>query len=309
MIILISKKEYQVCKSMLFCCIIFLGFTLSGCALLFNDTKEPEDVKTGVYTVTETKEEGKSKEIKSEEIIVKAETSRPDKDTYKNKRFNKHKRSNRQKRTYDTYAENDSSPSIFSGDVTMSSDLLYGRARLWTDLSTNFNTDVISIPKWEHNLLIGGEGVELEIPRWNFGADEESYASIGFTIGSYKKRYENNLIRLQNYYIRENVYTWLTTLCFDMRYHPYKSLYFIFGIGSLHYRIRTSIVTNLPQYTYNGVEGKRLIFALKVGCGILWPKKSKFQLNTNAGFWLPLGDEAVLERAAGQVLCGVQYNF
>lgn len=247
--------------------IIFLGLFLGSCG--YSNVYREKEIKTGLYQVTENKEEGQEKKIERKEIIIKTEPSNIY--TKRHKKNYKFDYNNSEIKMDPIKDENETnhSESLYIESKTLSSSFLYGKLSLWTDLTTNFNTNVVTIPKWKHSLLIGGEGIETEIIRLTLNSDEDDSLSFGLRIGSYTKHYENNNIKIQNYFIQENVYTWVTTLCVDVQYHLELPVYFIIGLGTLHYGVYTSINTNLEQYVYEGVEGKRLIGSVNLGVGVI----------------------------------------
>lgn len=182
---------------------------------------------------------------------------------------------------------------------------LYGKFNLWTDLTTNLNTNDIVISKWDHSVDIGGNGYEIEIlPLQN------EFRKLGFGIifGNYKKSYENNKIISGQYFIIENIHSNVTLLAAELNFNP-NYLYIFGGIGTVYYKIITSINTNLSQYTYSGIEGDRILGFGNLGIGLLWPEDSLIQIKVRTSFWFPLNDYAVMEKVAGQFSGGLQISF
>ncbi|OGS19444.1 MAG: hypothetical protein A3J83_05465 [Elusimicrobia bacterium RIFOXYA2_FULL_40_6] len=298
-----------------------IPFILSGC---INPRFRPDTVGTGIYKVTESKTEGGQQEIRREEITRTVGPNYPentprhwyshDEVVYNNNNNNQNTTSGRKEIVYESHISTKpyNGEAINSDKKPIYSDFaitpLYSNAKVWTDLSTNFSTNKISIQRWKHSVSIGGNGMQVNA-LYNFVDSLELDVSLGLNYSHESNNYINNNVTEGGYHISENVISELTSFSMTGRMYANEYLYLIAGFGVIGYEIRTSVSTDLSQYEYEGLEGERNLLAANFGLGLCWPNSLRFKPVLEVSCWLPTDELSVLEHGAGQVSAGIQVNF
>jgi len=282
-----------------------------------------------VYRVTETKDKDGRILTERSEFHNESDTTRQSSssrssimenpfDTIKNKKSDKNDHEPMYKFNISTFGfVPDNEPyEPEDSDYPLTTSISYGSSRLWSDFTSNFNTNFMPISKWKNSLPIGGKGYEFEC--WINDRQDHSNSAYGMKISNYSNNLTNNLMTGNGYYVSENIKSELFTFSLNKKSYFYDFLYGVFGFGVTSYKIKTNVSTNLPQYSYEGIEGNSTYVVNNLGLGVLWPQYKVFKLKielgcviplNNINFIIPLSDLNIEESSSDYINIGCHYNF
>ncbi len=176
--------------------------------------------------------------------------------------------------------------------------------QLWHAFTTEFQSSSFNNLNWNPEPDISGTGAEAQVL---LGVEDRLALMLGG--GGFRSDRQTNAHEEGNFYVHENTRTNMFWLDAGARIKPVDWFYFQALAGLFVFDLKTSVNTNAPTYTYDGLSGTRVFPALGVGGGLETPWRYPLRIFGGARFWVPIGRGSFYESAAGQLNAGLLYRF